>query len=418
MIIMLTSTISTAEAQDTNKPLKSSYSPEELVTISQENYELLSARKAEIEQYRLEKEQASRMNNPTVEASAGIKSVPSSNGYLYGASITLPLMYPGKRMLLKELAAHDEELARLYHRDMMLFVRYEVIRLSYRYRAQLEKSKHTRERLQRFRLIQSYLDSRPLVSPEKIVERNIVREKIKMLEKNVTETLLATRKAFQQLNMFTCFCVDENEFPEISINWFSKPPVVDGETMRGKSLEQNVQLAIQQEIVQRAMTKTEYQRKKASPDVGISFFYNEENAIDTERSFGAGISIPIPILDRNASGIKASEKETEVRKLEMQYARRNLNREMSTLFSEYSTATGLVNSFSIDRIQGLLKAMRYANSEFKRGRVSLQTFLEMDNQYNDVIESTYDTQVRLVVTYTGILYNAAITQPVEGQNND
>jgi len=166
------------------------------------------------------------------------------------------------------------------------------------------------------------------------------------------------------------------------------------------------------------MTKTEYQRKKASPDVGISFFYNEENAVDTERSFGAGISIPIPILDRNASGIKASEKETEVRKLEMQYARRNLNREMSTLFSEYSTATGLVNSFSIDRIQGLLKAMRYANSEFKRGRVSLQTFLEMDNQYNDVIESTYDTQVRLVVTYTGILYNAAITQPVEGQNND
>jgi hypothetical protein len=58
--------------------------------------------------------------------------------------------------------------------------------------------------------------------------------------------------------------------------------------------------------------------------------------------------------------------------------------------------------------------MRYADEEFRRGRVTLATYLEMDAQTHEMIEMIYSSQVALVRSYTSLLFLAAEERDVGG----
>jgi len=58
--------------------------------------------------------------------------------------------------------------------------------------------------------------------------------------------------------------------------------------------------------------------------------------------------------------------------------------------------------------------MRYADREFRRGRVQMVTYLEMDTQTHEMVESIYESQMELVRVYTALLFSAAMDREVNG----
>ncbi len=386
--------------------IKDRYTLKELVARSLKNYELLKTSRSEITRYRHEQDQASTWENPELGVTGGYKKTTSS-GYLYGISLSQTIPWPGKKSALAAIAGEDKKIARLRHEEMKLYVSHEVVRLAYRYHALKALTEHTSLRLKRLSLIDTFLRNRKILSPEKIVEKNIIQGRVKILEKKVIDTRQRTRQAFADLNLFTCFCVPQKDFPTIDITWYTTAPGIDAEFLKKQTMTRNFQIQRAMALLKREKKKLLYEGKKKSPDLNISLFYNEDNTGTAERSFGGGISLPLPILDQNKGAVKARKADLSIAQINLQYLERKLDRRLNDLFSRYLVAGRLLDIFPLKSQAAIEAQMRYADREFIRGRVGLQNYLDMDEQSHEVIEAIYQAQVEVVVLHTTLRFLAA-----------
>lgn len=390
---------------DNGKNIKNSYSIDELVSRSLKNYELLKEARKKINRYRHARDQAGTWENPMISASAGYKK-DTSSGYLYGLTLSQSIPWPGKRNSLKAMIQKEQDMARLDHEEMKLYVRHEVTRLAFRYSALKAMESHAGARLKRLRLVETFLRNRKILSPDKIVERNIIQGRVRILEKNMAETRQRARQALTDLNLFTCFCLPSNDFPTISLDWYRTIPPVSLDSLKTAALKKNFQIRQADIIIAREKKKINFARKKSNPDLTVSLFFNEENTGTPERSIGGGISLPLPLLNRNRGEIRQGQTDLAIARLKSQYLQRRLGRRLENLLAHYETTSLLLKKFSLKSMEAVKGETGYAYREFIRGRVSLANYLDMDEQANEIIEAVYDTQLRIVTLYTTLKFLA------------
>ncbi len=74
----------------------------------------------------------------------------------------------------------------------------------------------------------------------------------------------------------------------------------------------------------------------------------------------------------------------------------------------------MVKSFPVSEIKRLEESMGYADAEFRKGRVALTTYLEMDAAAHEMLEEIFLAQLDLVNLYTSLLFLAAEERTVSG----
>jgi len=391
-----------------------SYTVKALIAMALNNYGLLKASREEITIYRHRQEQAASWENTELSASGGFKK-DTSGGYLYGLSLSQSIPWSGKKSALMAVSKHDEEIAAQKHREMKLYIHHEVTRLAYRYRALREMVLHTDDRLKRLRLIGTYLKNRNIISPDKIVEKNIILGRVLTLEKDMLDIERRTREALDHLNTFTSMMTEKGRFPEIEINWNAPVPAIDPGLFLETALKKNCALLAARSSCAREESMLNYEKLKSSPDISISLFYNEENTGFAERSVGGGVSLPLPVLNRNRGGIGAGESQLEIARVNLLYTEREVRRNIKALSGHYGTATRLLKKFNITLMNDIEQQMRYADGEFIRGRVSLQNYLAMDEQSHELLDNLYHSRIFLMDIYTGLHFLAGIETKEESR---
>jgi hypothetical protein len=98
-----------------------------------------------------------------------------------------------------------------------------------------------------------------------------------------------------------------------------------------------------------------------------------------------------------------------------EHVARLLTQKVRELYAHYELAGKMVERFSMARVPALEGSMRYADSEFRKGRVALGTYLEMDTQTHETLEMMYASQIDLVNLYTSLLFLAAEEREVRGR---
>ncbi len=389
------------------------YTLSQLVERALSAYGPLSAGQHRIKEQKALVEHEKRWNNPSIGLELGRKSVDGATGNLYGLSITQNIHFPGKRGLLAEIARFEENKAKLGLEEMRLFIRYEVARLAYEYAQAWERTGHIRDRLERLRLINSYMKGRVLVSPQKIVEKEIITLRIAGLEKELHKIRSDLKAAYARLDLYAG--LDEKEPPEIRIDWFSKAPALSLDSLIAGAAGNGFAVRMQREAVRAAGNEAALARREPYPDIGISLFFQQDRVDTTERTFGGGVSFPIPIISQNRHAVdRFREKEEAERRME-EHVARLLTQKVRELYAHYELAGKMVERFSMARVPELEKSMRYADSEFRKGRVTLVTYLEMDTQIHETLEMMYSSQIDLVNLYTSLLFLAAEEREVRGR---
>jgi len=111
----------------------------------------------------------------------------------------------------------------------------------------------------------------------------------------------------------------------------SAPPSL--ESLR-RRLEQNPDLARRAEELARRQAALDLERSQAVPDVtlgvGARYFNESDN-----HSFLAGLSIPLPVFDRNQGGIRAAEERLAMASEDHESIRRQLMARLSVIFGEF-----------------------------------------------------------------------------------
>lgn len=393
---------------------KRQYTLEEIIRIALENYEQVKIEESKIREARELKKHLAQWYNPELSLAAGKKTVDGASGTEWNVTVSQKVAFPSKKRLIEEIALIEQSHAQLSSAELKLFVRYEVTRLAYEFAYHAQRKRHVGDRLKRFQLINAYMVGRIVVPPEKKVEQSIVQTRIALLQKEAYEVDTDIASVCARLNLFTGFSCDS--FSEIKVRWFTSVPPAEKELFLKKAKELSFPVRQQKEILLAAQKNKELEESFAYPDVGISLYYGDARADVHERIFGGGVSFPFPLFSRKKHAISIATEKIKIEQQKLIMTQKRVIGDMNVLLAKHDYIETMIRKFSIEDVKNIEEKMRYADLEFRKGRLPLVMYLEMDASMHMILEEIFRLQLDLVTVHTSIRFLAGEEVLLEGNH--
>ncbi len=374
----------------------------DLVGQALKQHALLAVLQARIDEGVGAAQQARAWANPELELGLGRKSVNTFTGPAYEISAIQMFAFPGKRGLRRRLANFTTDQARAGLTRAEVTVHYDVLRLAYAYETARRKVEYSAQRLNRFELIETFLKSRPFASPQQRAEREIVRHRLYNLTTDLLELEGVLSGHREELAFYVGSSVSENS--RIEVHWFDGTENLEGVTRGLDSVRQSPAVEWQKLAWDRAAVEATLARREAWPDVGLFARYSQERAGEMEVVGTGGLSFALPVLNVNRGDIQRARSKLLA---EEQLYRLRL-REVETGWKrhrvEYETSKAVVAKYPEEAFADWERQLGSAEGEFRKGRVDLLTFLELDEQITESVFRALEGQVRAAQAY-GALYS-------------
>jgi outer membrane protein TolC len=280
------------------------YKIAELIDIAQQNSaNIKAAQYAALAQKRLANQQK-YWSNPVV-------SVGRLGGQdTYGVSQTIP--FYNKLQSKYDIEEAEFRVLETRKSNLALFVQSEVFSLIYQYQALKKKIELAQKRLDRLNLVDKYLSTIVLSSPTKKAQWHITKDKIRLVERDLIKF---RNQLYQTWNLANVYLNLESEPTEISFEW------LDGSNYKGKNffinsaIENNLQLKEQKILVSKYKSELSFAKVEQMPDVAVSASRQNGSSGGSASSnngsskdfTGVGISLSVPLLNRNQEKIASSE---------------------------------------------------------------------------------------------------------------
>ncbi len=388
------------------------YTIEALVRMAESNHLPLEIKKTEIAAKKELSLQEKQWENPEAGVSLGGKKTGAETGMEYSVTLSQKIPISGKKGVSAAIANLEEREARIALEEARLALRYEITRLAYAYARDMEKMKHIQERLKRIKLVNAHMQGHLLVAPQRIVERNIVREKLARMEMELLEIRKSVTVSYNALNHYLKLPADGSF--TVDLAWFPRAPDLNLDELLSLAMNDNFTIRYHEGAVARAEKSVSLAKRDVMPDIGLNIYYGGDTLKEKEQTFGGGITMPLPILSQNRHGIEKESSNLKSRRIALLHARDTVKRAMAERYAEFKYAGGMVALFPVSRLDALEKKMDYADDEFRKGRVTLSTYLEMDYTLHESIESVFESQLLLVGAYTELLFMAAVKKEING----
>lgn len=198
--------------------------------------------------------------------------------------------------------------------------------------------------------------------------------------------------ALQNLKVY----LDKTENLRLDLPLFAGNAALDREAMLAEVLANN--LLIQKIGVQvaQAETNSTLLSKEAYPDINIAAYYDKDTGPFQEHRFGGGLSLPIPLFNRNQHAAAAADDYALAARKEREYALSILKRDFNAVFEEYSVSLRLIEKFPIDEVQATNRNLKNLTAEFMRSRLATLTYADAEQRMQDSIVSAYMAQMAYV----------------------
>lgn len=387
------------------------YALETLVDRALTQSELLKSSNLRTEEKRFAAQQAKAWQNPEVGLAVGRKqsspadpAEPTQSGLLYEGSISQPFFFPGKQKLRGEIGNLEAELAQVKASETELLVATDVVRLAYEYGINQRKKELAENRQKRFELIQSYLSSHVFASPQQKAERVIVERRVHNLATDALKFRAALKAAYEKLNLYVAW--EKETTPKIDVPWMKGTGEIAKESLATLIRERNFDLLSQRLSVLSAEKENRLAKRQNLPDFALSGFYGQEKAGDTERKIGGGLTFAIPLLNQNRGGIKSTARKIEAENALLRFNEQQIQSQLGQLYAQYQVARESVTHYPEASLAILENQLREAEREFRKGRVNLITFLELDSEVGETYERTLEAQLTLLDKYLSLSFLA------------
>ncbi len=369
------------------------YGLQDLIQQTLAHSEWILSFNTRIEEKRFAAKQSRRFQNPEGSASVGQKEVSSISGPLLEFSLTQPFLFPGKRELRAGIADSDTEMAKINKSKAEIVLIIDVTRVVYEHAINHQKSEFAHKRQERFELIKSYLAGRAFATPQKKAERNIVESRLRKIIAENLEIETSLKDSLEKIRLYTRL---EDNDPKIQAPWLKGTTDLDENQWQTKVLGNNPDLAAQRLLVNRTGQELSLARKERWSDFSVSAFYGEESAGETERRLGAGIALPLPLLNLNTGNIKSLIRKYEAEKFLLSFQERELSVRLRQAVNEFEAARKSVLLYPQPLFSNLKEQIRESEEAFRKGQLDLLLFLEVDEQTEETYYRALDAQLGLV----------------------
>lgn len=376
---------------------------------------------AEIEAAQAGQRAAGTRANPELELSLGRKRVTDASGILAGEgtawSVTLSQTFdwPGRLPLRKAIANHDLTLAELGLARFQAALAARARTLAYSLHAAQERAAATAEVAARYRMLRELFLARDPGGITPLLETRVIEAQELALQHRATAAQLAVQSSLVELNQLRG---TPTESPlEITPIKLAFNPAPASDVLLAAARENNFEFrAAKLELEQQGLVVS-LARHEGKSDVTLSPYYSQENAGDRERSFGVGVSMPLPISRRNSANVATAEARRRQAESAVLIAQRTLEREILSAAHTFSAKLGETAQWSPDAAKKFREAAELADRHYRLGAVPIATYVEMQSAYLDAVEALLDTQQETMEAglklqqLTGLNFNAVELAP-------
>jgi len=381
----------------------------------------LSFYEAEIVAARAGGQAAGARDNPELALEVGRKRVTSAGGVLAGegtawaVSVSQTFEWGGRISLRKAIANHDIALAELGLERFKVALASRARTLAFGLHAAHARAEAAVEVAARYEALRELFLARDPGGITPLLETRVIEAQELTLQHHATEAQLAVHAALVELNQLRGQPVDTPITITGARVTFNAAPDID--TILAAAHQNNFGYrAARIELEQQGFVVS-LARNEQRPQVTLSPYYSEEKAGETERTYGIGLSLPLPVSRRVGANVAAAEARRRQAETAVLVAQRDMEREVILAAHTFATKTAEVSKWPADSAQKFRDAAELADRHYRLGAVPIGTYVELQNAYLDAIDALYETQQEALEAggklqlLTGLDFKAVEAQP-------
>jgi len=383
------------ESTSTNLPPGASHTLDALVAEALQKNPELKFYEAEITAAKAGRKTAGLFANPELSGDVGQKRVTggglSAEGVAWAVSVVQPLEWPGRIGLRKAIANHDIELAQLGYERFKIALAGRVRTLAYGLFAAQEKSAAATEVAERFKALREVLVQRDPAGLTPLLETRVIEATELNAQRKASEALLATQAALLELNLLRGVAPDTRL--SVSQTQLTFRPPEDKSALMTLARTNNFELKVRAVELAQQGFRVDLARNERYPTISVGPTFSEENAgNDRERVLGVGISLPLPLWNRNKGNIEAAAARQMQAEVSLYVTERELQRKVIEAALTYETKLREMARWRPDSVQHFREAAEVADRHYRLGAVPISTYVELQKQYLDAVEGLLDTK--------------------------
>ena len=333
---------------------------------------------------------AGAIRNPELNTEAGYKNArdnfggPSGEGAAWSVSVNQTFEYPGRIALRKAIAKGDVNLAELHLQQFRLTLAARVRTLAYSISIAEERSMAAREVADRFQGLSDVLAQRPPAGVTPLLEARIIEANTLNFRRQEREAVLAAKTTAAELNQLCGRPADATlqvSAGELNLLKMSLQTLVAA--ARADAFDIRIR---QRELAQQGF-KVALARNERFPAIAVGPYYSQENATDKEQRVGIGISLPLPLWDRNAGNIEASKAREEQAQASLFATQREVERRVTQSAATFEAKREQIAKWQADTVAKFRQAAELADRHYRLGAVALPVYVETQRQYFEIVST-------------------------------
>jgi len=331
--------------------------------------------------------------NPEVATEIGRKRVRgdvSAEGATWSVSALQSFEWPGRVSLRKAIADRQVQLAENGFAQFRAALAAEVRRRGFALFAAQRRADAAREVAGRGEDLVATLVQREPAGVAPLVETRAIEASVIKLRREASEAAHEAQSAQFALNQLRGQPLEKPlliagvklAFPELPA-----ASELIRRAARGNFTLQQRELELAQQGFKVRLSENE-----AWPTITVGPRIAQEKAADRETTAGIGISLPLPLWNRNAGNIDSARARETQAQTSLQLAQRDVELRIREQAGIYELHRAEMARWNPQVVEQLREAAALADRHYRLGAVPLATFLEVQSSYLEALQAIYATQ--------------------------
>lgn len=348
---------------------------------------------AEIAAAKGERKAAGAWANPEIAGELGRKRVRgdvSAEGTAWAVSVQQTFEWPGRISLRKAIADRQVQLADAGLDQFRAALATEVRKRAFALFTSQRRAEATREVSTRGEELVATLVQREPAGVTPLLETRAIEASVIKLRRDASEAAQEAQGALYELNQLRGLPIQMPlTIADVTLH-FADLPVAD-ELIR-RAARGNFTLRQREiELAQQGF-KVRLSENEAWPSVTVGPQFSQEKAGDKETIAGVGVSLPLPLWNRNTGNIEAAKARELQAQTSLRLAQREVERKIREQAAAYELHRKEMARWNPKVAEQLREAATLADRHYRLGAVPLATYLEVQSSYLEALEAIYATQ--------------------------
>lgn len=314
----------------------------------------------------------------------------AAEGLAWSVQVMQPFEWPGRLGLRKAIANRDIELAQIGLDRFRVALAGRVRTLAYGLFATQQKAAAAGEVAERFAALRQTLVQREPAGLTPLLETRVIEATELTLQRKASEAKLAAQAALFELNQL------RGQPPAAPLRVQSPklafPPTRDLNGLLVLALTNNFELRVRAVELAQQGFRVALAKNERFPSLALGPTVSEDHGLEQNRVIGLGVSLPLPLWNRNSGNIEAAEARRIQAEVSYAVSQREVERQVAETALSYATKLGEMAKWRADSIQQFCDAAELADRHYRLGAVPLATYVELQKQYLEAVESLLDTR--------------------------